>query len=94
GMSVTVEVEAFPQRRFAGRVVAVNPAIDPASRSAVVEAEIENGDNALRAGMFATVRILRGQSQRVVLVPRAAVLRDQSTQSYRVFVIQGDVARL
>ncbi|MCV5648572.1 efflux RND transporter periplasmic adaptor subunit, partial [Escherichia coli] len=41
GMSVTVEVEAFPQRRFAGRVVAVNPAIDPASRSAVVEAEIE-----------------------------------------------------
>lgn len=94
GMSVAVEVEAFPQRRFAGRVVAVNPAIDPASRSAVVEAEIENGDNALRAGMFATVRILRGQSQRVVLVPRAAVLRDQSTQSYRVFVIQGGVARL
>ncbi|MFX9243004.1 hypothetical protein ABTN97_19680, partial [Acinetobacter baumannii] len=29
-----------------------------------------------------------------VLVPRAAVLRDQSTHSYRVFVIQGDVARL
>ncbi|MER3427506.1 MAG: hypothetical protein C4334_05305 [Pyrinomonas sp.] len=94
GMSVSVEVEAFPQRRFAGRVVAVNPAIDPASRSAIVEAEIENGDNALRSGMFAKVRILRGQGQRVVLVPRAAVLRDQSTQSYRVFVVQGGVARL
>ena len=94
GMSVSLEVDAFPERRFTGRVVAINPAIDPASRSATVEAEIENGDNALRSGMFALVRILRGQAQRIVLVPRAAVLRDQSTQSYRVFVIQGDTAHL
>jgi len=55
GKGVSAEVDAYKDRKFAGTVSAVNPAIDPASRSAVVEAKIENGDNALRSGMFATV---------------------------------------
>ncbi|HKR01530.1 MAG TPA: efflux RND transporter periplasmic adaptor subunit [Pyrinomonadaceae bacterium] len=94
GMGVSLEVEAHRDKKFAGQVSAVNPAIDPASRSATVEAEVENGDNALRSGMFATARIVRQGGSRAVFVPRAAVLGDENTQSYRVFVIQGDVAKL
>ena len=94
GMGVSLEVEAHGDKKFAGVVTAVNPAIDPVSRAATVEAAIENGDNALRSGMFATARISRGGGNKAVFVPRAAVLNDQNTQSYRVFVIQGDVARL
>ena len=76
------------------RSSAVNPAIDPTSRSAVVEASIENGDNALRSGMFATARIVREGGNTGIFVPRAAVVNDQTTQSYRVFVIQENVAKL
>ena len=94
GMGVSLEVEAHRDRKFAGRVTAVNPAIDPASRAATVEAEIENSDNALRSGMFATARIARQGGNRAVYVPRAAVLADPNTQSYRVFVIKGDTAKL
>jgi multidrug efflux pump subunit AcrA (membrane-fusion protein) len=94
GMGVSLEVDAYRDRKFAGQVTAVNPAIDPASRSATVEAAIENGDNALRSGMFATVRIVRQGGNRAVFVPRSAILADQNTQSYRVFVIQGDTAKL
>ncbi|HEX8281912.1 MAG TPA: efflux RND transporter periplasmic adaptor subunit [Pyrinomonadaceae bacterium] len=95
GMGVSLEVDAFRDRKFSGSVSAVNPAIDPASRSATVEAIVQNPDNALRSGMFATARIARqGGGARAVYVPRAAVLADQNTQSYRVFVIQGDTARL
>ncbi|HEX8351411.1 MAG TPA: efflux RND transporter periplasmic adaptor subunit [Pyrinomonadaceae bacterium] len=94
GMGVSLEVDAFRDRKFAGSVSAVNPAIDPASRSATVEALVQNPDNALRSGMFATSRIARQGGGRAVYVPRAAVLSDQNTQSYRVFVIQGDTARL
>ena len=94
GMGVSLEVEAHRDRKFAGQVSAVNPAIDPVSRSAVVEASIENGDNALRSGMFATARIVRPGGNKAVFVPRAAVFGDQNTQSYRVFVIQDDVAKL
>jgi multidrug efflux pump subunit AcrA (membrane-fusion protein) len=60
----------------------------------MVEAQIENGDNALRPGMFATVRIIRDGGSKAVFVPKAAVHNDQATQSYRVFVIQENIAKL
>jgi hypothetical protein len=44
--------------------------------------------------MFATAQIMRKGGKPVVFVPRTAVLSDQNTQSYRVFVIQGDIAKL
>jgi multidrug efflux pump subunit AcrA (membrane-fusion protein) len=94
GMGVSLEVDAYHDRKFAGTVTAVNPAIDPASRSATIEAAVENGDNALRSGMFVTARIVRQGGSRAVYVPRAAVLSDQNTQSYRVFVIQDGTAKL
>jgi multidrug efflux pump subunit AcrA (membrane-fusion protein) len=94
GMGVTLEVEAHDKRKFAGQVTAVNPAIDPVSRAATVEAAIENNDNALRSGMFATARIVRQGGGHAVYVPRAAVFADQNTQSYRVFVIENDIAKL
>ncbi|MFN2480416.1 MAG: efflux RND transporter periplasmic adaptor subunit, partial [Pyrinomonadaceae bacterium] len=94
GMGVSLEVDAHRERKFAGRVTAVNPAIDPVSRAAIVEAAVENGDNALRSGMFAAARIVRQGGSRAVYVPRAAVLSDQNTLSYRVFVIKDGTARL
>lgn len=94
GMGVSLEVDAHGDRKFAGRVTAINPAIDPVSRAATIEAAIENSDNALRAGMFATARIVRQGGARAVFVPRAAVFADQNTQSYRVFVIKDDTAKL
>jgi multidrug efflux pump subunit AcrA (membrane-fusion protein) len=94
GMGVSLEVEAHRDRKFAGRVVAVNPAIDPASRAATVEAAVENADNALRSGMFATARIVRQGGNRSVYVPRAAVLPDPNTKSFRVFVVKNDTAQL
>jgi multidrug efflux pump subunit AcrA (membrane-fusion protein) len=94
GMGVSLQVDAYRDRKFAGQVTAVNPAIDPASRAATVEAAIENGDNALRSGMFATAQIARQGGVKAVFVPRAAVFSDQNTQSYRVFVIQGETAKL
>ncbi|MET0648427.1 MAG: efflux RND transporter periplasmic adaptor subunit [Pyrinomonadaceae bacterium] len=94
GMGVSLEVDAFRDRKFSGSVSSINPAIDPVSRSATVEALVQNPDNALRSGMFATARIAREGGSRAVYVPRAAVLADPNTQSFRVFVLQGDTARL
>jgi multidrug efflux pump subunit AcrA (membrane-fusion protein) len=94
GMGVSLEVDAYPNRKFAGQVTDVNPAIDPASRSATIDVAVENGDNALRSGMFATAQIVRKGGTVAVFVPRAAVFSDQNTQSYRAFVIQGETAKL
>ncbi len=94
GRGVSAEVDAYKERRFAGTVLAINPAIDPVSRSAIVEAAIENGDNALRAGMFATVRINREGGGTGVFIPKSALFNHQPTQSYRVFVIEEGIAKL
>jgi len=94
GMGVSLEVDAHKGKTFAGQVAAVNPAIDPASRAATIEASIENNDNALRSGMFVTAKITRPGGNKAVFVPRSAVFSDKNTESYRVFVINGDTAKL
>lgn len=94
GRGVSVEVDAYPDRRFAGTVTAINPAVDAASRSAVVEARIENSDNTLRSGMFATARITKEGGGTGIFAPKTSVYNDQSTQSYRAFVVVDGVAKL
>lgn len=94
GRGVSLQVDAYKDRNFGGTVTAVNPSIDAASRSAIVEAQVENGDNALRTGMFVTAKITRDGGSIGVFVPREAVLNDQATQSQRVFVIVENVAKL
>ncbi|MEZ5346605.1 MAG: efflux RND transporter periplasmic adaptor subunit [Pyrinomonadaceae bacterium] len=94
GRGVSIEVDAYKDRRFSGVVTAVNPAIDPTSRAATVEAQIQNGDNSLRSGMFATARITREGGSTGIFVPKSAIFNDQATQSHRVFVIEKNVAKL
>lgn len=94
GRGVSIEVDAYKDRRFSGVVTAINPALDPTSRAATVEAQIQNDNNALRSGMFATVKITREGGSTGVFVPKTAIYNDQATQSYRVFVIQDNVAKL
>jgi multidrug efflux pump subunit AcrA (membrane-fusion protein) len=94
GRGVSISVDAYKDRQFAGTVTAVNPAIDPTSRSAIAEAQIENSDNALRAGMFATVRIVREGGGVAIFVPKNAVYYDQPTGAYRAFVISEGIAHL
>ncbi|MCA1625086.1 MAG: efflux RND transporter periplasmic adaptor subunit [Acidobacteria bacterium] len=94
GMGVSLEVEAFKDRKFAGTVTAINPSVDPTSRSAIIEASVDNSGNLLRSGMFATARIAKQGGNTGIFVPRSAVLSDPTTQSYRVFVIQEGVAKL
>ena len=94
GRGVSIQVDAYRDRRFAGTVSAVNPAVEQTSRSFVVEARIENSDNALRAGMFATARINREGGSTGVFVPKSAVLNHEATGSFRAFVIEDGVAKL
>ncbi|HEX8292012.1 MAG TPA: efflux RND transporter periplasmic adaptor subunit [Pyrinomonadaceae bacterium] len=91
GQSVSVSVSTYPDRSFAGRVARVSPNVSQQSRTLTVEAEVENGDNLLKPGQFATIRVLQAQSDPAVLVPARAV-RTEGTTS-RVFVVQDGVAR-
>lgn len=94
GRGVSIRVDAYRDRRFSGTVSAINPSVDATSRSAIVEARIENGDNSLRAGMFATARINKEGGSTGIFAPKSAVYNHIPTGSFRAFVIVDGVAKL
>ncbi len=91
GQSVSVSVSAYPDRAFAGRVARISPNVSAQSRTLTVEAEVENGDNLLKPGQFATIRILLPQTDPAILVPARAIRTEGSTS--RVYVIRDGVAQ-
>ena len=58
GQSIEFSTDALPGRTFTGKVMFINPAIDAASRSAKVIAEVVNTDGALKGGSFAKGRVM------------------------------------
>lgn len=86
GQSVSVNVSAYPDRNFSGRVHHVSPSVTPNSRTLTIEAIVENPEGLLKPGQFATVRILQAQTSPAVLVPLRSI-RAESGTSY-VFVIK------
>src|SRR5262249_33626884 len=94
GMNLTARVSAWPDRDFAGLVAAVNPSVDPSSRVFIVEGRFDNPRGELRPGMFATARIILPGGENAVFVPRNAVVRDKTTDSYQVFTVDNNTARL
>jgi RND family efflux transporter MFP subunit len=91
GQSVSVSVSTYPDRAFAGRVARVSPNVSSQSRTLTVEAEVDNGDNLLKPGQFATIRVLMPQTDPAILVPARAVRIDGTTA--RVFVVKDGFAR-
>lgn len=89
GQPVQVTLTALPGETFSGRVVALEPVLDAASRAQTVRAEIANPGGRLRPGMTAQVAVVLTQSQ-AVLVPEQALV--PQGQKVGVYVVQGQEA--
>lgn len=91
GESVEVTSEAVPDKKFEGRVVAISPAVDPATGVGLVRVRVPNTSGQLRLGLFLTAEIPIDKHSQVLCVPPAAVYRDESGEP-RVFVVNQDSA--
>ena len=81
GQQVAVTVDAFPGDKFAGEVVAIDPVIDPNSRSARLRAQIPNPDFQLRPGQFAKLQLDTGRDRpNALLIPEQALLQEGETR--------------
>jgi membrane fusion protein, multidrug efflux system len=86
GTTVRVTSDAAPGQVFEGRVDAIQPEIDVATRSVRVQATLANPDEKLRAGMFASVEVVLPEKQQVLAIPATAVLYAPYGDS--VFVVE------
>lgn len=74
GQPVSATLTAFPGEVFAGRIIAILPSAQAASRTITARAELRNPGLKLRPGMFAQVS-LAPQRREALLVPSEAVIR-------------------
>ncbi|WP_332767629.1 efflux RND transporter periplasmic adaptor subunit [Phenylobacterium sp.] len=74
GQSATATLTAYPGEIFEGRVAALLPQADAASRTITARVELANPRGRLRPGMFANVQ-LAGTGQPALLAPSEAVIR-------------------
>jgi len=72
GSNAAITVPATNQT-LRGRVAYIDPRVDPAARTAKVRVEVPNPQRNLRLGMFVAMSLETGSSQRVTVVPQAAV---------------------
>ena len=94
GMRVVAKTENYADREFEGKITALNPALDPNSRSLMAEARFDNPKLELRPGMFATARVILPGTEKAIMAPREAVLVDPTIDSSEVFVLQGGKAHV
>ena len=74
GSPVSVEVDAFPERRWEGRILFFRSAVNPETRALTAFVEVANPDLALRPMMDVTVSARHLVSPDAVLVPVESVL--------------------
>jgi membrane fusion protein (multidrug efflux system) len=73
GLSVLVSSDAYPGQQFEGKITAVNPDIDSATRNVRLQATLANADGRLRPGMFVSVDVILARSEKVLFIPATAV---------------------
>ena len=73
GETVHVTSDSYPNERFTGKVTAIDPRVDSASRNFQVEALVENPARHLVPGMFARVSVASGGTQRYLTLPQTAI---------------------
>lgn len=74
GAPITASVPAYPGEKFAGKVSAVLPEVNAATRTLKARVELANPGARLKPGMFATVSIAPRAPREAVLVPSEAVI--------------------
>jgi len=85
GRDATVRFSAFPGETFAGRVVSVNPVVDPESHVGRVTVRLANPQARILPGMHATVRIAGTLFEDRVSVPKEAIVERSRREVVFVF---------
>lgn len=86
GSVVNIEVDAYPETTFSGRVAVIAGALDPLTRRIQVRCEVDNPALKLKPEMFARVTPVAGKKTALPRVPNTALVT-QGLYSF-VFVEQ------
>ena len=79
GQPVKVSPEALPGKTLDAQVSRISGAIDEATRTMIVEADLPNADGALRPGMYATIKVGVDRHPDTLTVPVEALAMEKTS---------------
>lgn len=85
-LPVRVTSDALPGQTIEGRITAINPEVDSATRNIRIQATLANPDEKLRPGMFVNAAVILPATEEVLTIPGTSVLYAPYSDS--VFVIE------
>jgi RND family efflux transporter MFP subunit len=74
GMAAEVALREFPKRKFAAQVASIAGALDPATRTLLIEVHMPNPNNLLRPGMYAEVNFHLRRTEPPLVIPASALI--------------------
>ncbi|MGA9537191.1 MAG: efflux RND transporter periplasmic adaptor subunit [Desulfobacterales bacterium] len=86
GLTVQVTTDALPGQVVDGKITAINPQVDSATRNIQMQATVGNPEERLRPGMFVNVAVVLPARKDVLAIPATAVLYAPYSDS--VFVVE------
>jgi RND family efflux transporter MFP subunit len=92
GQTAQLTLTNFPGRHFLGSVARTANALDPSSRTMLVEIAVPNADGALFPGMYAEVDLSGARLNPPLLIPALALI--VRTDGAQVGVVQNDMVHL
>ncbi len=88
---LTLTSEAFPGNTLSGRIVAISPAVDPATNAGAVRIRMANPSRALRLGMFLTAQTPVETHKNALGIPPQAIYRGPQGRP-RIYRVEGETA--
>jgi len=88
GDPVQIRLNAYPDKKFTGRVLNIGKVLDPNVRTAPVRIALDNPQGIMRTGMFVTATLYGQHGRKYATVPTSAVLHLHDRDW--VFVPMGD----
>lgn len=74
GEHADIRLNAYPDKVYSGTISDIGAVLDPTIRTAKVRIQVNNPNEMMRLGMFATATLMGAHAAPVVVVPAAAVL--------------------
>jgi len=90
GQRAEVSSDAYPDRTFDGEIIAIAPAVDSATNTALARIRLANTGRLLKVGMFAQAQIGVSERKGVLTVPPSAI--SKSDDAAAVYVVSGAIA--
>ena len=91
GQPVKLTVEGLPGKNFAGTISRMSYALDDATKTMLIEADLPNADLTLRPGMYASVRVGVEKHTDALLIPVEALVMEKLNAF--VFTVDGGKAK-